>query len=214
MHIKRKTIPNFWPIARTGTKYMAVSSHNKTNSMPLIVVMRDILNSVKSSKELKKIVREKKILVNGKIVREDKYPLALFDSLAIPSINKFYKVVLKGKKYHLAEVSEKELSSRIYKVESRKVLPGKKIQINLSSGKNILSNEKIETGNFVLLKENKLAKIIKLEKGTEVLVVSGKHSGKSGKIISVEKIGEDKIAEISTKEGELKLNIDTLFALN
>jgi ribosomal protein S4E len=93
-------------------------------------------------------------------------------------------------------------------------LAGKKIQLNLSSGKNIISNEKIETGNFVLIKDNKISKVIELQKGIEVLVVSGKHTGKSGKIVSITKIGEDKIAELSTKEGELKLNITTLFALN
>ena len=57
MHIKRKTIGNFWPVPRTGTKYMAVPSHEENNSLSLILVIRDVLKLVKTKKELKKVIR-------------------------------------------------------------------------------------------------------------------------------------------------------------
>jgi len=214
MHIKRKTIPKFWPISRSGTKYMTVATHDRSNSIPLMVVMRDILGLVKNRKELLKVLHEKKILVNGKLVNDKGYPLLLFDSLSIPSISKHYKINLNGHKFCLNEVSEKESKTKLYKVLKRTMLPGKKLQVNLSGGKNLLTSEKLETGEFVLLgNDNKFIKKITLQKGEEVLVVKGKHMGKTGKILAIEKIGEDTIATISTKEGELKLNIDTLFAL-
>ena len=61
MHIKRKTMPKFWPVARTGSKYMAVPSHEQRSSVPLIMVIRDMLKLVKNKKELKKVMNEKKI---------------------------------------------------------------------------------------------------------------------------------------------------------
>ena len=92
MHIKRKTIGNFMPVPRTGTKYMAVPGHNQRDSMSLILVMRDILKLVKTKKELKKVLNEKKVLVNGKIVNETNYPLSLYDVLGLPSAKKYYRV--------------------------------------------------------------------------------------------------------------------------
>ena len=60
MHIKRKTIGNFWPVQRTGTKWMAVPSHDQRSSMPLVGVVRDVLEIVKSKKELKKLLGKQK----------------------------------------------------------------------------------------------------------------------------------------------------------
>lgn len=214
MHIKRKTIPKFWPISRSGTKYMTVATHDKANSIPLMTAMRDVLGMVKTRKELLKVLHDKKIFINGKLVNDKGYPLMLFDSLAIPSINKYYQVNLNGRKFAFNEISEKESKTKLYKVLKKTMLPGKKLQINLSGGKNLLTSEKLETGEFVVLgNDNKFIKKISLQKGGEVLVIKGKHMGQTGKIISIEQIGEDKIAAVSTKSGELKLNIETLFAL-
>ncbi len=214
MHIKRKTIPKFWPISRSGTKYMTVATHDKYNSIPLMTAMRDVLGLVKTRKELLKVLHEKQLQINGKLVNDKGYPLMLFDSISMPAINKHYKVYLKGKKFSLDEISEKESKTKLYKVLKKTMLPGKKLQVNLSGGKNLLTSEKLETGEFVILnQDNKLVKKIILQKGEEVLVVKGKHMGETGKILSIEQVGEDKICNLSTKNGEIKLNISTLFAL-
>lgn len=215
MHLKRKTIPSFWPISRTGTKYLAVATHEQTNSIPLIIVIRDLLKLVKNKKEMKKILSEKKILVNGKAVQETGYPLMLFDSLSIPQMKKNYKVTLNGKKLDFVEVNEKEALSKMHRVMGKKVLSGKKIQLNLSAGKNILSNEKASIGDFLLVNclDNKILKKIKLEKGTEVLVVKGKHTGETGKIREIFQEGENMVATVAGKK-EIKVNVNTLFALN
>lgn len=213
MHIKRKTIPVSWPITRTGTKYVAVPSHNQYSAMPLIMVMRDILKLVKNKKELKKILHEKKIFVNGQIVEEQNYPVNLFDSVSVPSIKKYYRADLENKRMALKEINAKDNAERIYKVIGKKILPGKKVQLNLSDGKNLLSSEKIAVGNFVVLNnaENKIIKIIPLGKNTEVMVIKGRHIGKRGKIKEITKEGNNLVAEISCKAGDIKANINNLF---
>jgi small subunit ribosomal protein S4e len=214
MHIKRKTIPKIWPIAKTGNKYMAVPSHNQQEALPLIIVIRDLLNLVKTKKELKKILSEKKILVNGKIVRETNYPVSLFDSLAIPSIGKYWKIELVDKKLQLSPSTEKDMKSRISKVVNKTKLAGNKIQINLGNGRNIVSDEKLNVGDFVLVdtEKNKITKVIKLEKDTPVIIIKGKHISKSGKIKEIVKEGQNVIAKIKAKEGEISTNIENLSA--
>ena len=200
------------PVPRTGTKYMAVPSHNQIESMSLIMVMRDILKLVKTKKELKKILNEKKVIVNGKIINETNYPLTLFDSLAIPSVKKFYKVNLKNK-YELNPVAESETHSRIFEVIGKKLLPGKKIQFNLSQGRNMISNEKMKVGDYVSVEfaKNKILKVISLDKGVEVIVIAGKHAGKEGKIKEIITSGDQKVAVIKAHNDEIKSNVKNIF---
>jgi len=214
MHTKRKTIPTFWPIQRTGNKYVAVSTHEKSNSMPLIIVVRDILNITKSKKELKLLLNEKKIIVNDKIVKELNYPLCLFDTLSLPSIKKYYRANIINKKMNFEEITEKESHVKIYKVIGKKLLKNKKVQLNLSNGKNILSTEKVNVGDFIIINnENKILKIISLKKDVEVIAIKGKHLGKEGKIKEMIKEGENTLAVIiMPSKDEVKVNIKNLFA--
>jgi len=215
MHIKRKTISKLWPVQRTGTKYMAVPSHNQHDSIPLMIATRDMLGIVKSKKELKKLLNEKKIAINGRLIKETNYPLTLFDVLSIPSINKHYRATLTGKKMDISIIKDSESNQRIYKIIGEKQLAGKKVQINLTNGRNILSSEKMKTGDFVVLDnlKNKVLRTISLGKDVPVLIVKGKHIGKSGKIKEIIKEGENTIGKIKSEEGEISTNIQNLFAI-
>jgi len=199
MHFKRKTIEKFWPIPRKGTKYVAVPCHNQYESIPLIVAMRDMLKIVRTAKELKKLLYEKQIQINHRVVRETNYPVSLFDILSLPSAKKNYKAVLsKNKKMILEEVSDKESEIKIFKVIDKKILDGKRVQLNLMHGKNIISKDKVNTGDSIVfnLKENKPIKIIPMEKGRNAFIIKGKHAGISGKINEIVERGGKKIAKI------------------
>ena len=215
MHKKRITIAKTWLIPRTGTKYVAFSMSDNNKSMPLIIALRDSLKFVKTKRELKLLLNSKQILVNGKIVREINYPVNLFDSITLIPAKKSYREVLKAKKIGFEEVSEKESTEKIYKVIGKKILPGKKIQINLSDGKNILSSEKINTGDFIVLDnlKNKILKIKQLKEGEDVIITAGKHIGKTGKIKKIEEQGERKIAELDSKHEKIRTEAKNLFLI-
>lgn len=204
MHLKRQEAKKIWPIGRKETKYLAVPSHEKEHSLSLATILREILRLVKTRKELKKLLNENKIKINGRIVKEANYPVALFDSLSFPSINKHYRAVLKGRKIGFKEIQEKEAPIRAYKAINKRVISGKKIQINFSNGRNIVSSEKVNVGDFVMLDavSNKIVKIFSLQKGLEVLVIKGKHAGASGKIVELVAEGKKRLAclEIPGKE--------------
>jgi len=98
----------------------------------LIVVMRDVLKVVRNNKELKKAIGEKKIKINGKEVREVKYPVGLFDVIAVGKDN--YRASLKGKKMGFEEISDSEAGKKVAKIIGKKVLGKNKIQFNLMDG--------------------------------------------------------------------------------
>ncbi len=201
-YLKRQKIGKFWPVPRKGTKYLAVATHNKKESIPLVVVLREVLKFVRNKKELKRLLNEKQIMINHKEIRETNYPVCLFDIISFPEIKKNYKVSLsEHKKMIFEEVSDKESETKIYKVINRKILPKGKIQLNLIQGKNIITDEKVKIGDSVVLnlKENKIVKTIPLEKGGTAFALKGKHTGSSGKIIDIMERGGKKIAKIESK---------------
>lgn len=208
-YIKRQNISKTWPIMRKGTKYVVMPSHAKKQGIPLLIIMRDILEFVKTRKELKKIIYEEKVLVNGKIVREENLALVLFDNLSLPLLKKNYKLTLgENKKIKLDEIKGIEAGKKISKVIGKKILKGNKTQINLLDGRNLLTDEKIKVGDSVLVKiaDKKIEKVLPIKEKSEILVIRGKHIGKIGKI---EKVEEDEIIfgfgkdKIKIKEEEI-----------
>src|SRR3989344_5702124 len=122
MHITRHNTSKTWPIPRKGTKYLVYPSRGN-NSLPLLIAMREALGIVKTRKELKKILNENKILVNGRIIKEDKTSLALFDVISIGSLNKNYKLIFSDKgKFSLVEIKDNEASSKICKIIGKNML--------------------------------------------------------------------------------------------
>ena len=213
MHLKRHKIGKFWPVPRKGTKYLAVATHNKNDAIPLVVVVRDVLKLVKNKKELQRIINERKIQINHKEIRETNYPVCLFDVINLPDIKKNYRAMLStNKKMIFEEIPEEEAKTKIFKVISKKTLSNKKMQLNLIHGKNIISNEKIKTGDSVVLnlKDNKILKIIPMKEGTNVFVIKGKHAGHQGKIQEIMDRGGKSIAKIISDEGKVNVWIKNI----
>jgi small subunit ribosomal protein S4e len=200
MYKKRNTIGKFWPVAKKGTKYVAAASHNQKDSIPLLVVMRDILKLVENKKELKGALNNKQITINHKEIRDTNYPVHLLDVVSIPRIKKNYKATLSPlKKMIFDEVSEKESERKPYKVIGKKILSKNIVQVNLMQGENVIMDKKSEIGDSVILnlKTREIVKIIPMKKGENVFVVKGKYSGKKGKIEEIIDEGNKKIAKIN-----------------
>jgi small subunit ribosomal protein S4e len=213
MHLKRNEIGKFWPIPRKGNKYVALATHNQEESIPLVVAVRDIFKLVKNRKELRSILLQKKILVNNKAIKEANYPVSLFDIITFVDANKNYKAVFsKSKKMIFEEISQKESQAKVYRITGKVRLGKDKVQLNLTQGKNILSKEKVNTGDSVILslKDNSIIKIMPLEKGHTAFVLKGKHAGASGKIMEVMERGGKKIAKMLHEDKKINVWIKNI----
>ena len=205
VHQKRNKVPKNWPIARKGTTFVV-----KPNSlgMPIVIVLRDVLKIAKTKREVKKAIHQKNLLINNKMVVDEKKSMELFDVLTIVPSKKYFRLVLsENGKYSLEEINEKDSLSKVSKIIGKKVLPKKKVQINLYDGRNYLSNEKCVVGDSAIvdLKSNKITKILPLKIGSEVLAISGKHAGKVGELKDLN--SESALAQI--KSGENLINVLT-----
>lgn len=203
MHLKRPNTNKMWPISRKGTKYLVVPSHSKNNGIPLLVILRDVLKIVKTRKELVKILREGKILVNDEKLRDESRTLVVFDSIGIPSLNKYYKFNFSDTgKVSFDEISEKASHYKISKLSNKKILKRGITQLNFGDGRNILSKEKISVGDSAIInfKEKKLVKILPISEKSKVMIIGGKHRGEKGVI---ESVGEKIL--IKSKESKFEI---------
>ena len=196
MYQKRNEMDKKWPLTKKGTKYIVRALDN--SSLPLLIALRDMLKLGKNRNEVKEILKTEKIKVNGKVIKNERYPLSLFDVLTTDKDN--YKLSISEKrKYFLEKISEKETEEKIAKIINKKMLKNG-IQINLSDGRNYIIKEKAKTGDsaVISLKENKIKGFLELKEGARVLVTGGKHIGKKGVIKKL--IKKDKeIAELDSK---------------
>ncbi len=213
MHQKRLSMNKLWPIPKKGKKFVVVPRNNGKLGIPVLVAMRDILKHVETRKELKKVLLEGKIEVNGYPIKDERYSLVLFDSLSIPVLNKYYKVSLsKSGKIIFEESNEKEANRKITKVVNKKLLSENKMQFNMIDGINIISKEKINICDSVIinLKDKKIEKILPIKEKSEIIIIKGKHLGHKGKVLKI----SNGIVKISLDSGEVNLNKDAIMVLD
>jgi len=203
MHLKRQKAPKSWPIHRKGTTFVVRPRADLNKGIPILIILRDILKIAKNRKEVKKAIHEKSVLLNDKIIKDEKNSATLFDILKVGP--KYYRLVLSDKgKFELEEIKETEARKKVSKIVGRKILKKKKVQLNLIDGRNFLSDIKCKTNDSVIInfKNKKIEKCLPLQEKANALVFGGKHAGVKGKIDKIDL--KHKIVELT--KGKEKIN--------
>jgi small subunit ribosomal protein S4e len=205
-HLKALTMPKSWPVKRKGRKFVLRPTPGKQFSMsiPLSLIFKDMLKYCKTSNEVKTILRDKEVLVDGVRRKDPKYLVGFMDIMSIPITNENYRMILdENKKLSLFPIDEKEASVKVCKIIGKTVLKHNKLQLNLSDSRNVIAKEgSYSVGDSVLLKlpGSEIKDSFKAEKGNFVVLTEGGHAGNSGVI---EHISKDLI-KIKSKDAEFE----------
>lgn len=189
-HQKRVTVPRSWPIARKSPKWVAKASpgpHSSEDSMPLVMVIRDMLKLVDNSREAKRLLYEGKVLVDGKVVKNHKHPVGIFDIISVPALNQDYRMLRDEKGMFFFKSIEATDRKKLVRVENKTTLKGNKQQLNFNDGSNRLEEGNYRPGDSLILSipEKKIEDRIEFKEGNIAVVVGGKHSGQTGKIKAI-----------------------------
>ena len=210
-HLKRESLPKNWPIERKGTAYVVKA---KSSGIPILVVLRDLLKIASNRKEVKQAIQERKVLINNTLVKDDQKGVDLFDTISLIPSKKYYRLSLTEKgKLTLVEIKEAEANRKISKIVNKRILKGKKVQLNLSDGRNFLTNLKCKTNDSVLInfKDKKIEKCLPLQEGVKAFVFAGKHAGEQG---IIEKIKlERKMISLRAKEEKINVLIKQIIVV-
>lgn len=201
--MKRLVAPKWWPIKRKEKKFVVSprGAHPKDFSLPLIVLVRDVLKLAETSREAKSIITRGEVLVDKKKRKDPKFGIGLFDVVEIPVMKKAWRAVPKNG-LSFIEIPESEAKLKICKIVDKKTLKGKKNQLNLSDGRNLLTDKKYSTYDSLVIElpEQKIVDHLKFEKNSTVVVIKGVNAGKLAKIKTIEKnrlwLDNEKLFEI------------------
>ncbi len=188
-HLKRYFAPKVWKTKRKGMKFVARPSpgtHKIKISLPLNIILRDILNYANSNREVKFILEKRNVTVDGIKRKDYRFPVGLLDVLSLNDMNEHFRVILDKKgKIDLIKIGKEESGLKLCKITGKKIVKGK-TQLNLYDGRNmIVQNKSYNTGDAILLaldKKNEIKKTINLDKNVLIYLTGGKHIGQIGRV--------------------------------
>ena len=163
--------------------------HKKAASLPLLVALRDKIMLVGSLKEGKGAIKRGEMLIDCKVCRDEKFGAGLFDTVSVPSASAFYRIVPeKAGGLKLLKISEKESKIKICKIIGKTSVSGGKIQYNLHDGRNLISGEKYNAGDSLIigLPGQKVIEHLKFEKENTGFITTGKNAGMVAKLEKIE----------------------------
>jgi small subunit ribosomal protein S4e len=210
-HLKREAAPKNWPIARKGTTFVV---KNNSTGIPVLVALRDLLKIAKTRREVKSAIHKNDLSISEKPVRDEKKSLELFDTLKVAPSGKIYRLILSQKgKYTLEEVQEKESKTKVAKIIGKKSLKEKKTQVNLSDGRNYISDLTCSVGDSAVVDftKNRISRILPMKENSNILIVGGKHAGAKGTITKI--IGEYNIAEVESADKKFRALIKQIMVI-
>lgn len=198
--LKRKPAPAFWPIHRKESPWIAKPSsgaHSLQKCMPLVMVLRDVLGVSQTRKEGILILSQGKVLVNGKVRKQDDFPVGLMDVISIPDMDKYFRVMPNHKGLVLAPISKDESNTTLMRVEDKQTVSNG-VQISLHDGSNLLvkvadpkNPTEVAYETFDILKisypERTITQTLKTKEGNVAVITGGKNIGVQGKIVEIEK---------------------------
>ncbi len=222
-HLKRYGIPKFWPLSKKE-KVWAVKPrpgpHPKDFCIPLQIIVRDILELAETSKEAKKIIKAKNILVDKKSRTDPNFPCGLMDVIEIPELKKYYRINVNKKGLYLEEIKKEDSDKKLCRIQNKTIVKRGLCQLNLHDGRNILvkDSKKYKTSDSLLIQlpDQKILKHVPFKEGSNAIVFSGKNIGFTGKIKKIiprKSMLEDNKVILQTKEKEIETLKDYVFVI-
>ncbi len=185
-HLKRLATPRTWPVARKTSRFIArplPGSHRFGMSMPLAVILRDVLGRASSAREARLIVRNKNVLVDNRPITESRFQVGLMDTLSLPDTGEYYRMIvnLRGQ-LALVPIPAEEASLKVCSVVRKTVVAGGSIQASLHDGRVVPSGSAYSIGDSLLIRlpTQEIISHLKLEKGAMAYMAGGRHIGRMG----------------------------------
>ncbi len=196
-------------------------------SLPLLVILRDILKIAGTRREVDVILGRRNVLVDGVIRCEDDFPVGLMDVVHVPTLMKAYRILpllRKGLRPCSIGLDEKEF--KLCKIVNKTTLDEGNIQLNLHDGRNKLVKvvdpkkplEDVYKINDLLkikLPSQEILGHLRFEPGVLALVESGRNVGRWGEVVRLSEpnvYGSTAILRDSRGE-EFETVVDYLFTI-
>ncbi|RLE84714.1 MAG: 30S ribosomal protein S4e [Thermoprotei archaeon] len=202
-HLRREISPVFWPIPRKKYVWAVKPSpgpHPISMSIPLGIILRDALRYAETMREARRILGERKIAVDGRVVTDYKFPVGIMDVISILPTDEHYRLLPHPVKViTLHPIDKEEAIYKLVRIKRKTTVKGGNIQLTFHDGRNYLVRVKdpfqpvedvYSTYDTVKINipEQEVMEHFKMQEGNVAITIGGSNIGFLGKIKSINRI--------------------------
>ncbi|KAI9205491.1 ribosomal family S4e [Polychytrium aggregatum] len=188
-HLKRLNAPKHWMLDKlTGTWAPRPSAgpHKLRECLPLIVFLRNRLKYALTHKEVKSIVMQRLIKVDGKVRTDITYPAGFMDVISIEKTGEHFRLVFDTKgRYTIHRITAEEAKYKLGKIK-RVEVGAKGIPFAVThDGRTFRYPDPLIKVNDTVkidLESNKIVDFVKFEVGNIAYITGGHNMGRIGTI--------------------------------
>ena len=194
-HLKRLVAPGSWHIPKKVQKFVmktAPGPHN-AGALPVGVWLREHIGLAGNASEVRKILHQRDVIVNGRACRNPQMGLGVFDIVSIPKLAKHYRIQLDKRGNLIAvDISAASAKTRLCKIRNKTTVRGGRVQLNLAFGANVLADNTYRAKDSIVVtlgtdgeERFRIVDHFPFEEGNVAMVGGGKHSGKVARIVEI-----------------------------
>jgi small subunit ribosomal protein S4e len=208
--MKRRAAPRAWPVPRKGTKWIRRSApgpHAQDESIPLVIVLRDIRHLVRNEREARLLVNTGVVKVDGKVVHDLSRGLGLMDTLSLAAPLDAHARVVKDRrgKLVLVTIPPTEASIKLGRVRFKHAIRAGKVGMTLHDGRTLVvpSNSPYRVGDSLQIEvpSQTIVRHIPLAPGQLAFLSGGSHVGETARVERVEVRNSSQPNLVHFKEG-------------
>ena len=187
-HMKRLAMPRSWPLPRKTSIWVtkaAPGAHTLELCTPVVVVIRDILGFAKSTREVRHILHNNLVSIDGRICKDSRRGVGFMDVLTLGDEN--YRCIVDQKGIlRYRQISKKEAETKVCRINGKTTVKGGKTQLHLHDGRNILTDDAGEynTGDSLVLAlpSQEIKEHIRFSDGIKCYLTGGAHVGEFAEV--------------------------------
>lgn len=192
-HTKTLTTPKSWTTPRKTSHWIVsprCGPHPIERSIPLLIIVRDLLKYCDNASEGKRLIGERMFLIDGKVCTDYRRSVGLMDVLSIPKTNEHFRTLQDSRgKLRIVKINEESSKWKLVRIEDKTMIRKGKTQLHLHDSRNIvLDSDKYKTGDAlkIELPSQKVIDCYPMSSGNIAMLIGGKHKGELASIVNYE----------------------------
>jgi small subunit ribosomal protein S4e len=173
----------------------------------------------RTMREARQILNAGSVIINGKVCKDARMGLGVFDIVSVPAIGKHYRILMdKRGRYTSVEISPEDAKTRLAKIRDKTVISKGRVQLNLLFGANIIADNSYRPKDSVVLnlseaegkKRFQILDHFPFAVGNMAMVIGGRHSGAIGRIVEIKKEAGAVPNRVILEDPATKARFDTI----
>ncbi|KAJ1642528.1 40S ribosomal protein S4 [Coemansia asiatica] len=186
-HMKRLAAPKHWMLDKLTGTYAPKPSpgpHKQRECLPLVIFLRNRLKYALNGREVRNILMQRLVKVDGKVRTDSTYPTGFLDVISLEKTNEHFRLIydVKGR-FTVHRINPEEAKFKLGKVRRCQLGAGGIPYIVTHDGRTIRYPDpliKVNDSVKIDLETGKIDNYIKFEVGNIAMVTGGRNMGRVG----------------------------------